>query len=237
MYHSIGSQKASEVGADLYSVSEQNFREQIQYIKQLMSSKAQELVITFDDGLLDNYTIAYPILKEAGLKAYFFIIGTKIDTPGYMSWQQIKELKDAGMIIGSHGMTHKILVGLNENDLDYEIRISKRILEDDLACQIDYFSVPRGFCNENVIKHIKENNYKAVFTSNPKQSDDFVFGRIAVKGNWNLEYFIKVLNDKLSFKDKTQEIIKNAAKLILGANNYDKVRTMILKKSLNEKLR
>jgi peptidoglycan/xylan/chitin deacetylase (PgdA/CDA1 family) len=229
MYHSIGSQKINEKGADLYSVSEQNFREQIEFLRNTHNA-IHDTKITFDDGLLNNYTIAYPILKEAGLKAYFFVIATKIGTPGYMSWKQIKELSDAGMIIGSHGMTHKILVGLHENELDYELRISKKILEENLGQSIDYFSIPRGFCNDNVIKQAKENNYKAVFTSNPKDNDGLRFGRIAIKGDWNLEHFIKVLNDDFSFKDKTKKLLKDSSKIILGAKNYDRLRAIILKK-------
>lgn len=229
MYHSIGSHANCDIGADLYSVSQENFRAQIEFLRNVREA-VREIKITFDDGLLDNYTTAYPILKEAGIKAYFFIIVSRIGTPNYMNWQQIRELSDNGMIIGSHGMTHKILVGLNENELDYEIRISKKILEENLGKPIDYFSLPRGFCNEAIIKHIKENKYRAVFTSNPKLNDGFQVGRIAVKSNWDLDYFQKALGGSIPLKDKGREFMKSSLKTILGPQNYDKLRTAILKK-------
>lgn len=251
MYHAPGSCKSQEPGAELYSVPVENFKEQMNYLAKqdsrpsslvprqnnleiknsnLTTNTADGVVITFDDGDISNYELAFPILKELGLKAYFFIIASKIGLSGYLNWEQLKELNAAGMIIGSHGMTHKILVGINENGLDYEVRISKKILEDNLGIAIDYFSVPRGFYNENVIKQAKENKYKAVFTSNPKDQDGFKFGRIAIKGGWGLKYFIKVLNNDISFKDKAKEFIIDSSKMILGAKNYDRLRTAILKK-------
>ena len=225
MYHSVGDSGNGEVGAELYRVSVENFRKQMEYVA---TRKEDSPILTFDDGLADNYTHAWPILKAKGIKAYFFIIVSKIGLPGYMNWGQIKELKDAGMTIGSHGMTHKILSGLL--DLDYELRISKKNLEDELKCPIDFFSIPRGYCNKTVIHFTKDAGYKSAFTSNPNDNDGFVMGRIAVKGCWGLDYFVKVLNNGLSLKDKTEECIKNASKKILGIRNYDRLRSRILEK-------
>ena len=77
---------------------------------------ACQVVYTFDDGLLDQYTHAYPMFKEAGLKATFFVIAGKVGDPnGYrskaerntplMTWEQIKEMSDGGMEIGSHSFS------------------------------------------------------------------------------------------------------------------------------------
>lgn len=229
MYHSIAGFGNGEVGAGLYCVFVEKFKQQMEYLVHSSQLTAHSYVVTFDDGLLDSYTNAYPILKELGLKAYFFIIVSKIGTRGYMDWKQIKELKDEGMMIGSHGMTHQILTGLSEGDLDYEIRISQKILQEKLKCTIEYFSVPRGFYNQDVIKQVKDNGYKNVFTSNPKDDDGFKIGRIPIKGSWDMQYFIKVLNNGLSVKDRVGEIIKSSSKKILGVRNYDRLRTKILK--------
>jgi peptidoglycan/xylan/chitin deacetylase (PgdA/CDA1 family) len=248
MYHSIGNQNIKEIGAELYSISLDSFKKQMAHVAKLGIVPLQSLrvsplrgqtlqidgdspcLITFDDGILDNYTNAYPVLKEFDLKAYFFILVSKIGNTGYMDWAQIKELKDNGMIIGSHGMSHRILIGLNSSELDYELGESKKILETNLGKSIDYISLPRGFYNQIVINKAKELGYKGIFTSNPNDTDGFKFGRVPVKRNWDLEYFSQVLKNGLSLKDKTEELIKNSSKLILGAKNYDRLRTKILKK-------
>jgi peptidoglycan/xylan/chitin deacetylase (PgdA/CDA1 family) len=237
MYHSVGTQGNSEVGAGLYCVTVERFREQMEYIKRntilVTSHKSQvtnlNVIVTFDDGLLDNYTNAYPILKELGLKAYFFIVVAKVGKKGYMNWKQIRELRNAGMTIGSHGMTHKVLIGLSNRALSYEIRESKKIMEEKLGDSIDYFSIPYGHYNAGTIEKIKQSGYKAVFTSNPKDNDGFKFGRIAVKGDWNLEYLNKVINNGYTMRDKSVELIKSSAKRILGVKNYDSIRAKILK--------
>lgn len=63
------------------------------------------LAFTFDDGYDNNYTLAYPILKEYGIKATISVIAKYTDEnrEGYLTWDQIKEMSDSGLItIGSH---------------------------------------------------------------------------------------------------------------------------------------
>ena len=233
IYHSIGAHSQAEVGAGLYCVSADNFRKQMEYISKVIKSKErreENIIVTFDDGLVDNYTSAYPILKELGIQAYFFILVSKIGTEGYMRWEQIKELHDNGMTVGSHGMTHRILTELNDRDLDYELKESKKILEQRLGLTIDYLSIPRGFYHQKVIQKAKEVGYKAIFTSDSKDNADFKIGRIPVKGNWDLTYFTRVLNGGVSLKDKTGQWLKNRSKKILGAKVYDILRTSLLTK-------
>jgi len=247
MYHSIGNHDNNEVGAELYCVSVEKFREQMEFVAKLGTVPLQSLrvcprrgltlqiggdspYITFDDGLMDNYTEAYPVLEELNLKAYFFILVSKVDTAGYMNWEQIRQLMDAGMIIGSHGMTHRILTELKDKELDYELSESKKILEQKLGAGVEYLSIPRGFTNKNVIEKVKKVGYKAVFTSNPKDSDGYKRGRIPVKSNWSIEYFARVMKNGPSLKDRAGEWVKGLSKKMLGAKNYDRVRSAILKR-------
>lgn len=224
MYHAIGRASNGEIGADLYSVSANNFREQMQY---LVSCGMDNFIITFDDGDVTNYQYAYPILKGLGLSAYFFVIVSKIGQAGYMNWQQLEELQEGGMVIGSHGMTHKILTELNDRELGHEFRASKTTLEYNLKRQIDYFSVPRGFCNEQVAAKAKECGYKSVFASNI-DVNGYTFGRIAVKRDWDIKYFKQVLNG-FSLRHKAEELIKKSSKRILGTKHYDRLRSRLLK--------
>ena len=63
------------------------------------------LAFTFDDGYDNNYTLAYPILEELGIKANINVIAKYTDEnyPGYLTWEQVKEMSDSGLInIGSH---------------------------------------------------------------------------------------------------------------------------------------
>lgn len=229
MYHSIGAViHEYEEGAEAYSVSEENFYSQMQMVALAERKAPGNIILTFDDGFLNNYHIALPVLKEFELKAYFFIVVNRIGSLGYMNWDKIKEMHSSGMVIGSHGMTHEFLTEKNEKELDYEIKESKRILEEGLKASINYFSVPRGFYNKKVIAKAKEAGYKAVFTSNIDGKDNFRFGRIAVKSDWTLKYFTNVLNKGFSIKYRTKSLITDASKKLLGRKKYDSLRSAIL---------
>jgi peptidoglycan/xylan/chitin deacetylase (PgdA/CDA1 family) len=224
-YHSIGDSVA-EVGAKLYCVPEEVFRRQMEYLCKTQVTRAQErkaqetwVELTFDDGDITNYTKALPILREFGVKASFFIIGEWVGASGYMNWREIKELKDHGMTIGSHGMTHRILTGLNDKDLDYELRESKRLLEKNLGCGIDKLSIPRGFCSAKIIEKAKEIGYKTIFTSD---------NRIVVRSDWDMERFIRAVNGRHTVSEKVGGLIKRLSKRLLGARSYDIMRTKIL---------
>lgn len=222
MYHSISSRDEND-----YTVSPEQFRIQMDYVAS--SPSYQVTSTTFDDGYENNYINAFPILKKLGIKAYFFIIVSKVGKNGYMSWEQLRELKEAGMFIGSHSMTHKILTYLNNQELDYELKVSKRFIEYNLKHKVEYLSIPKGYYNRNVIEKAKKAGYKGVFTSNPDDNDGFKLGRIAIRDDWDIEYFRRVINNGLPFGNKLKETAKGTAKKLMGHNNYDKLRKVILK--------
>ena len=221
-YHSIGECPIEETGAGLYTVALGRFAEQMEYVRNNGTVPEGDCpIISFDDGDITNYTNAFLILKEMALKAYFFIIGTKIGTPGYMNWNQIRALRDAGMTIGSHGMTHRILTELSDDDLSYELTESKKALEDNLKMAIDSFSIPRGVCSRKIIDLARYAGYKEIFTS-----DD----RIVVRPGWDLNHFKKVLENGYLLSDKVEDAVKKTIRGVLGIKNYDKLRTTILTK-------
>jgi hypothetical protein len=85
--------------------------ELIGYSNKEATNSPKTIVISFDDGYLNNYTHAFPLLKKHGFKATIFVITSKLfskPSNGYMSWQQLKQMVESGYIeVQSHSHTHK----------------------------------------------------------------------------------------------------------------------------------
>ena len=125
-------------------------------------------IITFDDGMLSQYTYAKPILDKYNFKATFYIICNSVDKENRMNWNNIQTLEDEGHEIGSHSMNHQRLGQLSNNEMKYEIIESKRCLEYK-GFNVTSFSFPYndGDNNKNIIKDIADNYYIARTASEP----------------------------------------------------------------------
>jgi peptidoglycan/xylan/chitin deacetylase (PgdA/CDA1 family) len=87
------------------------------------------LSITFDDGYLDNYEFAAPMLRKLGLPATFFVTSGFIDSeltapwdtalpvrPRWMGWEHLRGLVAQGFEIGSHTHTHINMANTDAGD-------------------------------------------------------------------------------------------------------------------------
>ncbi len=105
------------------------------------------LSLTFDDGLMDQYTLAFPELKHRGLKATFAIIGSKVGgvmrskqdrrdgTEGTpcMSWNQLREMAADGQEIASHGWEHRAVTRLSDDELTQELCKNDSAIETEIG--------------------------------------------------------------------------------------------------------
>lgn len=91
------------------------------------------VILTFDDGWKDQYTIAKPILDNYGFRATFFTVCNYVgkDIAGKrMDWQDIEALHNAGYDIESHTMNHENLSKVSQSQLEFEVGQSKQCLLD-----------------------------------------------------------------------------------------------------------
>ena len=162
-------------------------------------------VITFDDGWKSQYEVGWPIMKKYGYPLTLFIYtegvrGMRFGGGGAMSWEQLAELRDAGVDIQAHSATHQDLrrpydkvqkKKLNPEEyqqfLTNEIAGSKQLLEQKLAIRVNSFAVPFGYINEEVRDFIMKSGYDAVFTVQGARlaygSPNNSLGRYLMEGN------------------------------------------------------
>lgn len=246
MYHGIVTPQTPmprerETGADLYDVRAENFRAQLTWLKEhlyrtitirknLNVFSTREILLTFDDGEMNNCTVALPALKEFGFVGHFFLIAKRVGKDGYMGWEQIRQLNAGGMIIGSHGFSHEILTNMLDTQIQEELCASKKYLERNLGVPVESISIPRGFCNDKIIRMAREAGYQYIFVSEkPDNIQPDCFSRAAVKSNWTIERFAQAMQGNAPFRETIFMSCKNGLKKVLGGGVYDWIRRMMLK--------
>lgn len=130
------------------------------------------LIITFDDGYVNNLTNAVPLLKKYNFKATFFLLANKdIDTNAWdkesgapqlplMNQEQRKHLLNSGMEIGSHGFNHKKITRMSDSEAMSELFESKNQLESELNIKIKTFAFTYGDTSEKHAVMAKEAGYR-----------------------------------------------------------------------------
>lgn len=142
-------------------------------------------IITLDDGWVSAYTNAWPILKKYNYPFTLFIYVNYVGTGGKsLSWDQLAEMRDAGVDIQSHTYSHSNLKvpGANvdakakasikkdvaelgvDGWLRKEIIESKQVLEKQLGIKCNAFAYPFGVWTPKAVEIVKEGGYEAAFT-------------------------------------------------------------------------
>ncbi len=195
------------------------------------------VILTFDDGLKDNYYITFQILKKYNFKATIFIVTSFVGKEGYLNWQQICEMSDMGMEIQSHTHTHRNLNELSDEEIQRELALSKDIVEGKVNKNVDILALPFGRGAKMSIKQIALNlGYLFICTSicggNNINKRSFYLKRLSIKHNSDMLQFKSFIElRKLAlFLYKTKRLPMNLLRAILSKKIYDMIRKKILDK-------
>jgi len=151
--------------------------------------------LTFDDGHISNYEIAFPLLIGAGVRAEFFVNTANIGTKGFLSWQQVTEMQRAGMSFQSHSHDHVDLVRLRPWEKQHQLKHSKQTLEDRLGRKVEFLAVPFGRLCAEISRIAIETGYRSVCTSRswPARPGARLLNRVVVYGHTSQNGFRKLL--------------------------------------------
>lgn len=192
MYHNVGLPPKKGKLRSLY-VTPRMFKFQMWYLKaggfsvvplknvldfvNGVNNREKLVAITFDDGFQDFYDNAFPVLQQYNYPSTVFIVtdmAGKENLWDYketgikkrlLGWDRIIEMKDNGVVFGSHTKTHPFLSRLSEEELTEEIEGSKRGIEERLNLPVEFFCYPYGDYNAGVLDSVKKAGYFAAFTT------------------------------------------------------------------------
>jgi peptidoglycan/xylan/chitin deacetylase (PgdA/CDA1 family) len=209
MYHHIGQADPSS----RYNMTEEKFAAQMQSLQDwgftsiplsLLVESLQvgahlpprPVVITFDDGYLDVYEKAWPVMQRLGFTGVVFVITGQMEIKGYLHQNHLKELASAGWEIGSHTDSHANLRQIGVN-LDVEISASKEILESLLGVPVRSFSFPYGLTSPYVTGLVESAGYESAVGlggfSRHVPETQYYLSRIEVQGEFDLLDFAGLL--------------------------------------------
>ncbi|MCL5114043.1 MAG: polysaccharide deacetylase family protein [Patescibacteria group bacterium] len=212
MYHyiRINPNSADKVGFGL-SVTPGNFNAQMDYLaahgyspitldelgaalfyKTKLPSKP--IVITFDDGYRDAYVQAFPILRNHGFRAVSFVITGFVGGPGFLTWDQIDEMRRSGIFtFESHTVNHVALTYSTNDGVLREETSSKTELQKHLGYAVNWLAYPYGNVNARVAGITPKAGYVGAFGTNNGiyHSTDMLFTlpRIRVGGGDSVQSF------------------------------------------------
>lgn len=205
-----------------WAVSDDDFRRQLDLLARyairtvrlsdVVGAQDTSVVITFDDGYADNHRYALSALVERGQVATWFIPGDRVGRSAdwvaaegeerpLMDGSQLHDLLQAGMEIGGHGCTHRDLTTLSDGELEREVVIGRRALEERIGCALPTFAYPFGLHDDRVRRAVAAAGYRYACTTRPgwwgSDSDPLQLRRVAIFGGDSLSTFAR----KLAFAD------------------------------------
>lgn len=147
------------------------FRDYAAYLAGEQKLPGKPVILTFDDGYADNYTLAFPLLRARGMKAVIFAIGdARITTNAWdaaegepvlplLGRAQIREMAVYGIEFGSHTRSHARLPGLAAERLRVELGGSKRAIEERAGAPVLSLCYPNGAVDEAAKEAVAEAGY------------------------------------------------------------------------------
>ncbi len=208
MYHHVGN-PADSPGLN---VSIKTFEQQMEFLKvhqyNVMSLpylmkliKAGEQIpsktvaVTFDDGNVDNFTNAFPVLKKMNFPATIFMITRNINQEGWLSEEDLKILHESNITIGSHTVNHAFLPNLKRQEVAFELRASKKKLERTLFYPVTLFSYPAGGVSKEARDLVEKEGYEGAVTTNYGRTrhDPYALHRIKIteEGGSLFKFWVK----------------------------------------------
>jgi len=229
---------------DFYTISRDVFRAQLELlgrarlfpvdaalIRNSVPPDTKRCFLCFDDGTVDHYEIAFPVLQQLGMRATFFVPTIKLDRPGYLTRGQIREMTLAGHTIGCHSHQHERMDSLSEEEAAGQIQLSVQHLRKATGVAPWIFAPPGGFASEAVVRAAVAAKLGVIRTMRwgfNRKPDLLALETIPLTRHTTARQFSKILQGKFS---PLQYTGKEAIKALLPSRAYEIFRGALFKLS------
>ncbi len=184
-FHGVGRpERQLEPGEEPYWISEELFVR----ILDLVVGRP-EVRLSFDDGNVSDYTIGLPRLRERNLIATVFALAGRMGQPGSLGESELRELRDAGIRIGNHGMEHIPWDRLTSTQATNELVTARDRLAAVLDASVDEAALPFGRYRRDTLRYLRKAGYRRVYSSDRYRvsADAWLQPRYSVRGRDTLD--------------------------------------------------
>ncbi len=169
--------------------------ELIQHYREHNEFPARGITVTFDDGWKDNFTHAFPVMRQLGIKATIFLVASLIGRVSdqvtaegegpreHLSVENIVEMSEYGIEFGSHSLNHLLLNQASLFEVEKEVRESKSLIENLVQKPCETFAYPAGFFTAEAKKAVADAGYNAAFSTvygSANDADLFELNRVEI---------------------------------------------------------
>lgn len=219
MYHAVT--RGTQAPEWPWAVSEKSFCKQLDFLSAegyktitmgdlattLVKPTGRTVVITFDDGYVDNLAACDELVRRGMNASWFIVSGSVGQLPRWLAdgrpdgrllnAAELRRMHDAGMEIGSHTVSHARMPELDDTKLSRELTDSKAALEDVIGAAISSFAYPYGAWDERCAEAVKGAGYAAACTTRTgwamRDGDSYRLRRLTVFNHDSLGSFARKL--------------------------------------------
>jgi peptidoglycan/xylan/chitin deacetylase (PgdA/CDA1 family) len=251
MYHAVGAGTQAAAADPHYTVAEAAFRDHISLVSErglrpacvrdLLATRPEgpAVAFTFDDGDETNLEAA-TLLAQAGGRGDFFVNSSRVGTPGFLGWPELREMSRAGHSIQSHGHEHRYLDDMDAAEIREQLARSKSAIEDALGLPVTLFAPPGGRITPAAVRIARDVGYEAICSSQTglwrMDAASPEIPRLAVLATTHPAQFGRwIAQDAWELgRMQLRHGVLAASKKVLGNHRYEQVRSRLLGKGTTE---
>jgi peptidoglycan/xylan/chitin deacetylase (PgdA/CDA1 family) len=164
----------------------------------------RDVQLTFDDGNASDVEIALPRLLERGLSAEFFVLAGLLGEPGRLAAEDVRELRDAGMRVGSHGWAHRDWRRIGPDLRSQEFVDARRVLAE--------------LIGRHVLNHLHRTGVRRAFTSDGGRAvpKSWLQARNSLRADMDPDWVHNVLDARQSPSLRARQVVARGFKRIRG---------------------
>lgn len=176
------------------------------------------IAITFDDGYLDNYTDALPILKKYGARATVFMVTNNLNKPARLAKSHLAEMLREGWTVESHSVSHPNLTQLADGALSSELRDSKSLLENQFGVDVASVAYPAGEFDDRVVEFVQDAGYASAWKKGggpvrPENAADlYRLPRVRIHGKTSAAEFQRAVVSGLEVQRLRERLVRKATR-------------------------